>query len=343
MPIKSEFDLIDEESWKSLISKALKINSLDEFQPRLVQGVEIPSFNHPGSEKLANRPLETSQNEWKIGLSVDIMGDNAAAKILMAVENGSEALILKGHKPDWNLLYQGIFHEMIYNDLHLGDNISELKDFINYSIAADKNLVDLNGSFIFSIDTLKANVDELKKLPAFHFMTIQAEEENIPQELSRISVALQEAVEVCIEVGLSHKTIRVVTRVDAHLPVNVSKLRAIRIIWANLLKAYKLEFHPIFIAANTHGDASANKETKLIHNTLAALNAAMGTSDLIYAEVQDEMNSDRLNQNIQHIMKMESNLEKVRDPLAGAYAIEKMTQHLAKAAWDSMIKNSRKN
>ena len=87
-------------------------------------------------------------------------------------------------------------------------------------------------------------------------------------------------------------------------------------------------------------DASANKETKLIHHTLASVNAAIGTADLICASVQEDLNADRLSQNIQHIMKMESKLNQVRDPLAGSYSIEKMSQHLAKAAWESMVKNA---
>ena len=340
MSIKEEFDLVNEESWKNLLSKALKINSLDDFQARVVQGVEIPSFNHPSTQILTTNPLITSDLEWKIGLSIDLDEDNAPSRVLTAVENGSEALVLTGHSPNWKLLYQGIYHEMIYNDLRLKDEIFSLKAFIDYSISMDKDLDQLTGAFSLSMDSLKANVDEAQKLSAFHFLTIQAQEKNIPNELNQISRSLQESIEFCIDLGLSTGIIRVVTEIDAHLPVNVSKLRAIRVIWANLLKAYKLEFSPIFIVANTVVDASANKETKLIHNTLASLNAAIGTADLIYSSVQEEINADRLNQNIQHIMKLESKLHMVRDPLAGSYSIEKMTKNLAKAAWESIAQNS---
>jgi len=338
VPIKEEFDLTSEETWKNLLSKALKINSLDDFQGRSVQGVEIPSFNHPSEEKMSINPLQTGDLDWKIAVSVDLEGDNGVAGVIMAVENGSEAIVLKGSKPDWSLVYQDIYHEMIYNDLHLNDDISSLTDFIDYSLSSGKNLTELRGSISLSMDTLKANVDELHKLPLFHFMTVQADADNIPQELEKISYLLQEALEFCVEKGMTHQAIRVSTTIDSHLPVNVSKLRAIRMIWANLLKAYELKFSPIFIVANTKVDASANKETKLIHNTLASLNAAIGTADLICSSVQEELNSDRLNQNIQHIMKMESKLDKVRDPLAGSYSIEKMSQHLAKAAWKSLTK-----
>ena len=339
MSIKEEFDLVTEETWKESLAKALKINSLDEFTKRVVQGVDIPSFNHPSTDKLALNPLQTSDLDWKIALSIDLNADNAQAGVMMAVENGSEALVMKGDNPNWNHLYKGIYHEMIYNDLQIPDPWTALTEFISYSISAGKNLEDLRGSISLSLELLKANVDELQKLPQFHFVTIQVESENIPQELRQLTTALQEAIETCIHLKVSYKTIRVATEIDSNLPVNVSKLRAIRIIWANLLQAYNLAFHPIFIVAYTKVDASANKETKLIHNTLACLNAAIGTADLICTSVQEELNSDRLNQNIQHIMKVESKLNMVRDPLAGSYAIEKMSQDLAKAAWSSSIKN----
>ena len=340
MSIKDEFDLIDEETWKNLLSKALKINSLDEFPARLVQGVLIPSFNHPSTQKLAKYPLDTGPNEWKLGLSIDLEGDNPASAVLMGVENGSEALVLKGKNPDWNFIYKGVYHEMIYNDLSSITGSNVVTDFINYSTASGKTLEALRGAFSLSPDTLKANVDELKKLAKFHYLTIKVESENIPQELARLAFGMQKSIEACIEAGFSSKVIRLSTSVDSHLPVNVSKLRAIRIIWANLLQAYKLPFHPIFLVAKTKVDPAVNKETKLIHNTLASLNAAIGTADLIYADIQEEINSDRLNQNIQHIMKMESKLNMVRDPLAGSYSIEKMSQDLAKAAWSSLTENT---
>lgn len=336
MSLKEEFNLIDEQSWNKLLSKALKINSLDDFQTRIVQGVEIPSFNHPSTKDPSINPLKTSELDWKIGLSIDLESDNAHSKALMAVQNGSEALVLHGKNPEWHHLYEGIYHEMIYNDLRLTEEKS-LASFIDYSINSEKNLNALSGSFSLSLKTLKANIDDIQKLPQFHFVSIQVDAIDIPSELSQISIGLQTAIEKCIELGISHKIIRVETNVDAHLPVNVSKLRAIRIIWANLLKAYQLKFNPLFIVANTRVDQSANKETKLIYNTLASLNAAIGTADLICTSIQEEMNSDRLNQNIQHIMKLESKLDKVRDPLAGSYSIEKMTKDLAEAAWKSMI------
>lgn len=339
MPIIDEFDVIDEQSWKKLLCKALKINSLDDFPTRIVQGVEIPSFNHASTEKTSMNPLQTSNLDWIIGLSVDLASDNAHAMALNGVQNGSEALILRGINPDWNHVYNGIYHEMIYNDLRLTEE-KGLSQFIAYSLEADKNLDSLSGSFMFSLDALKANIDDLKKLPQFHFVTIQFDTENIPEELLHICASLQKAIEKCMALELNHKIIRVATNVDMHLAVNVSKLRAIRVLWANLLKANKLAFTPLFIVANTKVDASANKETKLIQNTLACLNAALGTADLICTQAQKEINSDRLNQNIQHIMKLESKLNMVRDPLAGSYAIEKMTKNLAEAAWKSMIKNS---
>ena len=191
-----------------------------------------------------------------------------------------------------------------------------------------------------SLDELKANVAAAKQLPKFHFLTGDSSSENIPEALFEISSQLDRAIQVCKELELPVSIIRACPIVGAHLPVNVAKLRALRIIWSNLLQAHQIEFEALYIKVLTKINEGINDETALIENTSACINAALGNADMICSFHHADANQARLHQNIQHIMKMESNMHSVDDPLAGSYAIEKMTNQLAHDCWKKLAKQS---
>lgn len=339
MPLNLDFPTIDQIKWEELIAKALKINSLEEFESKIVQGVSLPSFNHPEEKISRQNPLISHDIGWKIGLSVDTNSQNAPSSIINAVQNGAEAIILHGADASWNEIYNGVFHEMIYSDININSEGNSLNEFVNYSLSQNKKLDELRGAISIPVDTLKANLDSAKKLASFHLFTGDSDLENIPDALAEISSKLKTAIEQVTELGLPLSSIRAEVVIDAHLAVNISKIRALRIIWANLLKAYKKDFTPLFIKVITKVTEGVSDETALIENTSACINAALGTADLICSFHQKDDNQARLNQNIQHIMKMESYLDKVADPLAGSYAIEKITNHLAEACWKKISQN----
>lgn len=339
MPLNLDFQTLDRDKWEELIAKALKINTLDDFQSKNIAGVELPAFNHPSEKIQRENPLISHIIDWKIAVSVDTSRPDAHSSIMNAVQNGAEAIVLQGEKMDWEPQYEGVFYEMIYNDIQVDAEPDLLADFIAYSQSQQKKLEELSGAFSISKDTLKANVAAAKQLPGFHFITGVSSSANIPEALHEIADQLREGIELVSELALPISCIRACVSVDAHMPVNVAKLRALRIVWANLLKAHKKEFQPLFIKVITTVNPDVNQETALIENTSACINAALGMADMICSFHNEDSNQARLNQNIQHIMKMESYLNQVADPLAGSYAIEKMTNHLAEACWKQLLKN----
>lgn len=339
MPLNLDFPTLDQKKWEELIAKALKINSLDDFESKTVAGVKLAPFNHPSEKIRRENPLISHNIDWKIGVSIDSDSQDANSAIIHAVQNGAEAIILKGKNVRWDEHYSGVFHEMIYNDIQVDSSENLLADFVAYSQSQNKNLEELTGSLSISTDSLKANIAIAKQLASFHFFTVVSSSANVPDALLEISNQLKSAIELAQELDLNVSTIRACVTVDAHLAVNVSKIRALRIIWANLLKAYKIEFQALFIKVITTVNEEVGEETALIENTSACINAALGMADLICSFHNEDSNQSRLNQNIQHIMKMESYLNMVADPLAGSYSIEKMTNHLAEACWESLKKN----
>lgn len=126
--------------------------------------------------------------------------------------------------------------------------------------------------------------------------------------------------------------------------MEIAKLRAARLLWAQIVNQYKpasMDSAKMHIHSTT---ANWNKTiydpyVNLLRTTTEAMSAALGNADIItvlpfdmnYEEPDDF--SLRMSRNQQIILKEESNLDKVIDPAAGSYYIENLTASLADAAW----------
>jgi methylmalonyl-CoA mutase len=114
--------------------------------------------------------------------------------------------------------------------------------------------------------------------------------------------------------------------------MEIGKLRAVRRLWATVADAFgqptTLQIHARTAAANkTLYDPYVN----LLRVTTEALSAVLGGCDtLTVAPCGFE---PHLAENVQHILREESHLDKVTDAGAGSYYIEALTDALADEAW----------
>ena len=125
--------------------------------------------------------------------------------------------------------------------------------------------------------------------------------------------------------------------------MEVSKLRAARVIWSNIIDAYKGndKSKEIFI----HSKSSQYNQTQndiyvnLLRTTTEAFSAIVGGADSIYTSPFDETLgipdefSRRLARNTQIILGEESHLNAVIDPAGGSYYVEALTAEIAKQSW----------
>jgi len=70
------------------------------------------------------------------------------------------------------------------------------------------------------------------------------------------------------------------------------------------------------------------------------MSAIIGGSNRLFIHASDEFKDKngttfgkRIALNVQHLLQLESYLDRVVDPAAGSYYIEKMTEDLAEAVW----------
>lgn len=129
--------------------------------------------------------------------------------------------------------------------------------------------------------------------------------------------------------------------------MEMAKMRAYRLLWANIVKAYggkeesaKMHIHACNAEINLSlYDAYVN----MLRTTTGAMSAVLGGVDSFCVTPFDSPFepatdfADRIARNQQLILKEETHFDKVVDPAAGSYYIENLTDSLVKAAWNLFL------
>lgn len=122
----------------------------------------------------------------------------------------------------------------------------------------------------------------------------------------------------------------------------MAKLRAIRILWANLLKAFRLKNIPeLDMISETSSllKTGNDAENNLIRNTVEAISSVAGGANYLLIHPHNELFEEentfnrRMADNLFHILKEEAFADAVSDPAAGSFYIENLTDTIADEAW----------
>ncbi|WP_440999951.1 methylmalonyl-CoA mutase family protein [Fodinibius sp. SL11] len=126
--------------------------------------------------------------------------------------------------------------------------------------------------------------------------------------------------------------------------LEIAKFRAARLLWKNLIEAYGGD--PANNTCHLHGETSRwNKTlyepyTNMLRTSTEGMSAAIAGCDSITVLPFDEHFrqpdhfSQRIARNQQLILNEEAYFNKVKDPGAGSYYIEKITEEMAEKAWN---------
>ena len=127
--------------------------------------------------------------------------------------------------------------------------------------------------------------------------------------------------------------------------LEIANLRALKLLWFNVLKAWDAPLVPPSIAVRYQPEAySDDLYTNMIRATTMAMAAVQGGANRLTVMPYDagrealasypQAFGRRIARNVQHLLKMESGLDEVADPAAGSYYIETLTRQLAEKAWE---------
>lgn len=197
--------------------------------------------------------------------------------------------------------------------------------------------------------TFKNHFSEFQK---YYLFGIEAP---LQSPVQQISTSLQQGVrllETLTDFGLQReavfRSISLSFICDGNFLVNIAKLKAVRILWFQLSQAFEIaEYVPsdLHIHCRTWKNVDEKYEPhgNMIQNTVQALSAITGGCNAITTISGKHASSmtDRVALNVSNVLKEESHLDKVANPLAGSYAIDKMVHDLSLAAWKDFQKNLR--
>ncbi len=115
--------------------------------------------------------------------------------------------------------------------------------------------------------------------------------------------------------------------------VEIAKLRAARILWAQVVNAFgdtgcRMKLH---VRTPQRNKSVYDRYTNLLRVTTEALSAVVGGCDSL--SVGSFGFDSHLAANVQHLLKEESHIDAVADPAGGSYYIEALTDSLAREAW----------
>lgn len=131
--------------------------------------------------------------------------------------------------------------------------------------------------------------------------------------------------------------------------LEIARIRAFKLLWINVLKGWvaPLEY-PVVEASFRPESYTDDLYTNMIRATTMAMSAVLGGAKRLSVLPYDagreaqaaysQKFSRRIARNVQHLLKMESGLDRISDPAAGSYYIEKLTIQLAEKAWNEFTR-----
>jgi methylmalonyl-CoA mutase len=340
-----------ENSW--LVSQELPYYSPADYNAALKfdlpRGLSIINFKLDKATLLSKDPDTASENEIGFGgTSVSTYEDIEACfrnvditKYPILVNGGYSAL------PVFSL-FISYFKKTGINLKKI--NATFLSDPFVYSLASGTTPFDVDAAFDeiykmtkWSIDN-KANIKTIG-ICGYEYVNAGA---SAVQELAYVMSSAIEYINQMIKRGLTideiapriHFTFGITT----FYFMEVAKLRAARILWSNIIDAFKgkEESKDIFIHSKTsvYNQTQNDIYVNMLRTTTEAFSAVVGGADSIYTSPFDETIglpdefSRRLARNTQIVLREESHVNNVIDPAGGSYYVETLTSDVAIKSWE---------
>lgn len=367
----TEFSTTGKAEWIAQVARELKGRSFADLQWQLDEEVRLDPFYHPDDFQEPPAALfSKTDNHWEVGEYVfvnDIQQANKQA--LEALTGGVQALFFQlKHEPsleELGVLLKNIDLGIIsvhFAPYYPGKNpVKIYRLLLDYLTDKGDLAQKIKGSIDFDplLDWTDPPLDDLAKyigmakadLPNFSVLQIDAKTyHGGPEDTTReLALAIAKGSEYLAQMdqrGVApaevNRRLQFSVAVSTSYFVEIAKLRALRSLWANVLAGYGVtEASPTTVVAHLAPETQVDDaNTNRIKAATQAMSAIIGGADRLYVLPADADHQEpssaasyRLARNVQHILELESFFDKVVDPAAGSYYIEKLTDALAEAAW----------
>lgn len=369
-----EFESVSEENWNL---QAQKETGRAELTWKSYEGFPIkPIYSKPDLANSEKGLFQHNQKkDWLLVDNIEVNDEIEANKLaLSSLQGGSNGIHFHIDKASLQIdkLLEGIWIDnclIALSSTHY--SLNTVKNFLDYY--KSQNLAPDNLRGWFNFDPLKMWLltgkkyeglpEDLEKLfqlsssfPNFQCLTINSHQfvnggVDIIQEIAFCLATTVEYLEALKSKKFELKTamgkILYSLTVSTNFFLEISKLRALRVLISKIFKGYDIKISPSEIAIHTQtsywNKSLLDWENNIIRNSAEAMVGILGgTNYLTITDHNQNRNPDknftsRVSRNIYHLLKEEAYLNKVTDPSAGSYYIEKLTAEIAEQSWQLFL------
>jgi len=335
----TKFQIPNIDSWRNQVLKEVK----DENA--LVYKNEIENIDIDISAKNNNQPSHTSLNsktDWDI-LSSFVIYDSleSNASIIKCLGHGANHIYIHLNSiiPKWEILFKDVVIDILHITISFQNKqqIDSFKAFLkkeheaNFTICIDP--FDLEPVDAFLETSVSFSID------GFSMEQIGA---STNQQLSLILWCGDRVLQKC----KNPNRIKFQIGVGSDFLVEISKTRALKWLWQHLLSKNNYVQKDLYILGITGWTNKSIKDPhmNLLRQTTEGLSAICGGVSGLLIHSAGELTKNgskwfdrRMSLNISHILKEESFLSKVSDPLNGSYIIEMLTHQIIHNSWDIFL------
>lgn len=377
MSLFDDFTPADYGKWRTEAERELKGKSFDEFLVWNNEGISVDAYYTAESLQGKTLPVLNNRenNYWDIIAEVPIEDDIAKANkhALEALQGGASGIRFTGNylsdQSEMHALLEGIqieiialyfdcgeanplIHFMVQEEVEsrglkmeqmtisigldpLGDytarGYADYPEGENYKVAA---------SLVNSAIGEKGNA-KLITVNGRHFHNAGASAtEELAFSLAQANEYMHRLTDLKLDAKEVAQRMQFSMAIGSAYFVEIAKLRALKMLWANLCAGYGIEVECSIIAETSKWNKSIYAaQTNMLRSTTEVMAAIVGGVNAFVTEPFDatykrpDSFSRRQARNTQLVAKYEAFMDKIADPLAGSYYVEQLTEKLATAAW----------
>ncbi|MDL5048842.1 methylmalonyl-CoA mutase family protein [Oscillatoria amoena NRMC-F 0135] len=167
--------------------------------------------------------------------------------------------------------------------------------------------------------------------------------------IDRIAMAIAGAVRLAehlansgISQPVSLQRISFAIETGTDLFIEIATLKALRLLWFQITRAYGLpDYQLADLLIHSISPAwvqdALGPHSNMLKGTTAAMAAIIGGCNAlsVLPENESDQRQVRIARNVSNLLKEESRLDKVTDPLSGSYYLESLTDQIVRKAWAS--------
>jgi len=366
MKLDKEFPAISAKEWEDKLLKELKIDDIAKKLWNISDQIVLsPAYSADKKSKISLPNEQAKLNLWAIGEDFKIKNfEKNNNELLEAFLAGSEYPGLKlsciPKQKEWAILLKDIKLDYIKIQFDLDKEVKPvpfIRSLSSYVAKNNSKPQSVKGALCFAhASRYKFKTIQLAQelLPGFKTICIDLTKKKSKPEvlLAEGLTQLEEVIFDLVSNGMSISKIRdkiaMLTLSTKTFYVSLAQNRALKILVMNLLKSYKLkkDFDVPIISHTDPKDYVKDPNTNNIVATIQTMAAVLSGVERMVVSAPNKTGrhskfSRRVCRNIQHIMKMESNLEQVFDAAEGSYFLDELTDQLIDASWNIFVQNSK--